>query len=64
VLNLAAVPLLTRAGARQVGRIDEVYPDFGPLVSDVWLLDREDLDARLARPEGLAERWVRDAALG
>ena len=34
-LNRAAWSLLEGVGARRVGQIDEVYPDFGPLVSDL-----------------------------
>jgi hypothetical protein len=29
---------------------------------DVWLLQRERVEARLANPQGLAERWVCQAA--
>lgn len=35
VENRAAWPLLERVGFRRVGRIDEVYPEVGPLVSDL-----------------------------
>ncbi|MCA9571915.1 MAG: hypothetical protein KC656_28955 [Myxococcales bacterium] len=62
VCNLAAVPYIPRLGGRRVGRIDEVYPDFGPLVSDIWAIGRDGYDARLHAPVGLAERWLVDVA--
>ncbi|MEZ4316186.1 MAG: hypothetical protein R3F61_01725 [Myxococcota bacterium] len=62
VTNLAAVPYLERFGGTRVGRIDEVYPDFGPLVSDIWLVRGDAMEARHARPHGAAETWVRDTA--
>lgn len=43
VLNRASHPLLHAAGARRVGEIDEVYPEVGRILSDVYHLpiDRE-----------------------
>lgn len=63
VRNEAAVPYLRRAGGRVIGRVDEVYPGFGPLVSDVWALDAVATRARLADPVGRAEAWWVSAAL-
>ena len=63
VTNLAAVPYIERLGGTRIGRIDEVYPDFGPLLSDLWLVRSEAVHARHACPHGLAEAWVRDAAV-
>ena len=40
IKNLAAVPYLTAIGAKIVGELDETYPDFGDLTSDVWRVDR------------------------
>lgn len=47
VRNLAAVPFLERLGGRVVGVLDEVYPSFGPLVSDLWIAERKDCIACL-----------------
>ena len=58
ILNLAAVPWLQRLGARRVGRLDETYEGLGALVSDIWLLSRQQLVARCHAPRGDAERWV------
>ena len=55
VQNLAAVPYLRRLGAKRVGVIDEHYPDFGALVSDVWAVDRTGYLARQDAPPGIAE---------
>lgn len=38
VRNQASLPLLRAAGARRVGEIDEVYPEVGRLLSDVYHL--------------------------
>jgi hypothetical protein len=38
VLNRASHPLLHAAGARRVGEIDEVYPEVGRILSDVYHL--------------------------
>lgn len=38
VRNLASLPLLTAAGARRIGQIDETYPEVGRIVSDVYHL--------------------------
>lgn len=39
VLNAAALPLLARVGAREVGRLAEHYPDVGPIVSAVHAIE-------------------------
>lgn len=67
VQNLAAVPYLRRLGAKRVGVIDEHYPDFGDLVSDVWAVDRRGYLARRDAAPGLAEpkAWlIARAAVG
>lgn len=58
ICNLAAVPYIERLGGRRVGHIDEVYPEVGPLVSDLWLVEGDAFRARVAAPVGLAERWL------
>jgi hypothetical protein len=40
VFNRAAWPYLARVGAVHIGRIDEIYPEIGALVSDVHLITR------------------------
>jgi hypothetical protein len=57
VLNRAAWPYLARVGAAHIGRIDEVYPEIGALVSDVHLIPRAAFRDRLAaarRPSEVA----------
>ena len=39
--------VLERLGGRVVGVLDEVYPSFGPLVSDLWIAERKDCIACL-----------------
>jgi hypothetical protein len=46
VHNTAALPLLRAAGARPVGQIDESYPGFGRLLSDLYHVDLAALAAR------------------
>lgn len=48
VTNRAAWSLLAGLGARRVGRVDEVYPDFGPLLSDLHHVPAAVARARLA----------------
>jgi hypothetical protein len=62
IRNLAAVPYLQRVGGRVVGRLDEHEPSIGRLRTDIWLVDRADVTARVRAPVGRAERWVVDAA--
>lgn len=62
IRNLAAVPYLQRVGGRVVGRLDEHDPAVGRLRTDIWLVDRADVAARVRAPVGRAERWVVDAA--
>lgn len=62
VCNLAAVPYIQRLGGRRVGRLDEVYDPFGPLVSDLWLVENTAYTGRIDRPSGMAERWLLDIA--
>jgi hypothetical protein len=40
IKNLSAVPYLTAIGGQVVGEVDETYPDFGDLISNVWRVDR------------------------
>ena len=37
--NRAAVPFIERIGGRVVGSLDEFYPEVGPLISDIWLVE-------------------------
>ena len=62
VLNLAAVPYLMRIGARKVGRIQEFHPSIGALVSEIWLLSRQEFEQRLLHPRSAAERWLLDVS--
>ena len=64
VENLAAVPYLRRLGGHTVGRLDEHYPAIGPLVSDIWVVPRAGYSAWMDGASTLAERWIRDLALG
>jgi len=50
VQNLAAVPYLQYLGATQVGKIDEVDPNIGQLLSEVWLAQQESLQHFIERP--------------
>jgi ribosomal protein S18 acetylase RimI-like enzyme len=58
--NEAALPLLRRIGAQYVGQVSEVYPDVGPLVSDLHYIAQDTyktcIDA--LRIEGL--QWEKD----
>ncbi|MFT5683557.1 MAG: hypothetical protein ACI8RZ_004489 [Myxococcota bacterium] len=63
VVNLAAVPYLKRLGGVCVGRLDEHYPAFGALVSDIWVVSRQGYEAWIAEASTLSEQWVRDLAL-
>ena len=50
VQNLAAVPYLQYLGATRVGKIDEVDPNVGQLLSEVWLAKQESLRHFLEHP--------------
>ena len=50
IKNLAAVPYLTAIGAKIVGELDETYPDFGDLTSDVWRVDRSTIERFFDEP--------------
>ncbi len=39
--NLAAVPFILGCGGFKIGQIDEVYPEAGNIVSDVYLISEE-----------------------
>lgn len=43
IQNLAAVPYLQYLGAQPVGKIDEMDPNIGQLLSEVWLADQSSL---------------------
>lgn len=40
VINMAAVPLIQAGGGRRVGNIDEVYPQLGPINSDIYIIEK------------------------
>jgi hypothetical protein len=42
ILNLAAVPLIKAAGGSVIGNIDENYPGFDQINSDIYLIKKED----------------------
>jgi hypothetical protein len=48
VRNDAALPHLARIGARQRGRVDEHYPEVGPIVSAVHVIEVAEYRERLA----------------
>lgn len=50
VQNLAAVPYLQYLGASRVGKIDEVDPNVGQLLSEVWLAKQESLRHFIEHP--------------
>ena len=50
VQNLAAVPYLEYLGAQSVGRIDEVDPNVGQLLSEVWLAEQSSLRHFIEHP--------------
>lgn len=50
VQNLAAVPYLQYLGGNRVGQIDEVDPNVGQLLSEVWLAKESSLRHFLAHP--------------
>lgn len=41
ILNLAAIPFIEKAGGRKIGRIDEVYVEIGPILSDIYLIEKD-----------------------
>ncbi|MDQ2745665.1 MAG: hypothetical protein M3T96_00175 [Acidobacteriota bacterium] len=49
VCNRASVPLLESVGGQRVGCVNEYYPEFGDLVSAIYLLKREGFTASLAK---------------
>lgn len=62
VCNEAAIPYIRRVGGVKLGRIDEVYPDIGELVSDLWLIDAQAVRDRLAGVSRPGETWIARAA--
>lgn len=48
--NRAALPFMLAAGFERIGSINEVYPEYGPILSDIYHLDRAIFLARLERP--------------
>ena len=64
VKNLAAVPYLERLGGHVVGRLDEHYPEVGPLISDIWIVPRSGYISWLKGASRVSEVWIRDLALG
>lgn len=72
IVNRAALPYLARVGAREVGRLEERYPEVGSLVSAIHLIEaarcREQIDGfarAIARRPGarplLDGSWTRGA---
>ena len=53
VQNLAAVPYLQYLGGNRVGKIDEVDPNVGQLLSEVWLAKESSLRHFLAHPRSV-----------
>jgi len=41
ILNLAAIPLIRASGGKLVGNINENYPDFNQVNSDIYLIKKE-----------------------
>lgn len=50
VQNLAAVPYLQYLGAHAVGQIDEIDPQVGQLLSEVWVAELSSLKHFIAHP--------------
>ncbi len=46
ILNLAAVPYIKGVGGKLVGRIDEVYPNYSNIISDIYLISKSDFISR------------------
>ena len=40
ILNLAAIPFIEKAGGRKIGSINEVYPEIGLILSDIYLIEK------------------------
>jgi hypothetical protein len=40
-MNLAAIPFIEKAGGRKIGRINEVYPEIGHILSDIYLIEKD-----------------------
>jgi hypothetical protein len=40
ILNLAAVPYILKVGGAKIGFVNEIYPEIGPISSDVYLIER------------------------
>lgn len=62
VRNLATLPMLAAVGAVRLGAIDEVYPEVGPVTSDVYYVTPAALadssDARRRARRASIERWT------
>ena len=58
IRNVAALKFLQRVGANRVGRVDEVYPEVGPLVSDLFHISREEFDWKIARERAVGRPVV------
>ncbi len=59
VVNRAAVPLLEAVGFRAVGSIAEHYPDVGPIMSRVHLVESGAVAAAAASTRGMRfQRWA------
>ncbi|HEY8377383.1 MAG TPA: hypothetical protein VIK91_12895 [Nannocystis sp.] len=60
--NLATLPLLAAVGAIRLGAIEEVYPEVGPVTSDVYCVTAAALtdagDARRRARRASLERWT------
>ena len=41
IMNLAAIPFIEKAGGRKIGRINEVYPEIGHILSDIYLIEKD-----------------------
>ncbi len=43
-LNLAAVPLILAVGGHKIGQIDEMYPQIGPITSDIYIVEADQFE--------------------
>jgi|GEM_PF-2949664 len=62
VVNLAAVPFVTRMGGVCVGRLQEKDPHVGDLVSEIWVVARAGYEEWMANAPGVGAGWIRTLA--
>lgn len=65
IQNKAALPFIQISGFELAGRVDEIYPEYGHIQSDVYCLEKEQFQLRLNQPnlKRFYERAQRDGYL-